>query len=50
MLRPSNKRELAGIKDKNIICESCGNSFIIEKAVFGPIKCSKCGSEIEIKL
>jgi len=50
MLKPANEKELAGVKDKNIICSSCGHSFTIEKAVFGPIRCYKCGSEVEIKL
>ena len=45
-LKPANKKELADLKGKHMVCRSCGEYTIFANVTFADTKCSRCGAQM----
>lgn len=46
MVRPTDKKEIANIKSKFMLCDVCGETFKIEKSCFSGNKCPICSTDL----
>ena len=43
---PAEKKELANLKGKLMLCDTCGETFKIEKSNFSENKCPVCSNDL----
>ena len=44
--KPADKKELAGLKGKSMVCSNCGEKFTMDDVQFASSKCPKCGNDL----
>lgn len=45
-LKPADKKDVANIKSKEMLCIGCGTSYILSSIEFASTTCGKCGSAL----
>jgi predicted nucleic-acid-binding Zn-ribbon protein len=45
-LKQADKKDVANVKGKEMVCISCGTFFTVQNAEFAAMSCTKCGASL----